>query len=65
MAKASMIQREIKRAKMVKKYASKRSELKAIIDSKRSTKEAELRYRASVAPLAPAHPHPPPAPPTC
>lgn len=31
MAKVSMIQREIKREKTVKKYASKRAELKAII----------------------------------
>ncbi len=32
MAKTSMIQREIKRAKTVKKYAAKRAELKAIIE---------------------------------
>lgn len=31
MAKVSMIQRELKRAKLVKKYATKRAELKAII----------------------------------
>lgn len=31
MAKSSMIQREIKRAKTVKKYARKRAELKAVI----------------------------------
>ncbi len=31
MAKVSMIQRELKRAKLVKKYAVKRAELKAII----------------------------------
>ena len=31
MAKTSMIQREIKRAKMVKKYTKKRAELKATI----------------------------------
>ncbi|HID48732.1 MAG TPA: hypothetical protein EYP40_03805, partial [Chromatiales bacterium] len=31
MAKVSMIQREIRREKMVKKYANKRAELKAII----------------------------------
>ena len=33
MAKQSMVQREIKRARTVKKYAKKRSELKAIINS--------------------------------
>ncbi|MGV6850844.1 MAG: 30S ribosomal protein S14 [bacterium] len=31
MAKSSMVQREIKREKLVKKYAAKRAELKAII----------------------------------
>ncbi len=31
MAKVSMIQRELKRARLVKKYATKRAELKAII----------------------------------
>ncbi len=31
MAKVSMIQRELKRARLVKKYAAKRAELKAII----------------------------------
>lgn len=31
MAKVSMVQREIKREKMVKKYAAKRKELKAIV----------------------------------
>jgi len=31
MAKVSMIQRELKRAKLVEKYAGKRAELKAII----------------------------------
>lgn len=33
MAKVSMIQRELKRAKLVEKYAGKRAELKAIISN--------------------------------
>jgi small subunit ribosomal protein S14 len=37
MAKTSMVQREIKRAKLVKKYAAKRAELKrAVVDPKLS-----------------------------
>ena len=39
MAKTSMTQRELKRAKMVKKYAAKRSELKAILKSPASSTE--------------------------
>ena len=37
MAKKSMIQRELKRAKLVAKYAEKRAELKAIIRNVNST----------------------------
>jgi len=37
MAKKSMIQRELKRAKLVAKYANKRAELKAIIRNVNST----------------------------
>ena len=37
MAKKSMIQRELKRAKLVAKYAEKRKELKAIIRNVNST----------------------------
>lgn len=33
MAKVSMVQREIKREKMVRKYAAKRKELKAIVNN--------------------------------
>lgn len=33
MAKVSMVQRELKRARLVKKYAAKRAELRAIINS--------------------------------
>ena len=39
MAKKSMIQRELKRAKLVAKYANKRAELKAIIRNINSTDE--------------------------
>lgn len=39
MAKKSMIAREVKRASLVKKYAAKRSELKAIISSPNSSEE--------------------------
>jgi small subunit ribosomal protein S14 len=50
MAKTSMIQREIKRAKTVKKYAAKRAALKAIIaDVNKSDEErfeAQLKLQA-------------------
>ena len=46
MAKSSMIQREIKRAKMVKKYASKRAELKAVISD--ISKSDEERFAAQL-----------------
>lgn len=39
MAKLSLINREEKRARMVKKYAAKRAELKAVIASTKSTDE--------------------------
>lgn len=39
MAKKSMIQRELKRTKLVAKYANKRAELKAIIRNINSTDE--------------------------
>lgn len=39
MAKKSMIAREVKRAKLAAKYATKRTELKAIINSPASTAE--------------------------
>ena len=48
MAKKSMIQRELKREKLVKRYAKKRAELKAIIknvnssDEERSVAQAKL-----------------------
>ena len=50
MAKISMIQREARRAKLVKKYARKRAELKAVIaDVKKSDEErydAQLKLQA-------------------
>ncbi len=46
MAKSSMIQRELKRAKMVKKYAKKRAELRAIIRD--VNKSDEERYDAQL-----------------
>lgn len=50
MAKKSMINRELKRIKLVKKYASKRQELKAIIKNPNATFEekntAQLKLQA-------------------
>jgi len=46
MAKTSMIQREIKRAKTVKKYAAKRAALKAILAD--ANKSDEERYEAQL-----------------
>jgi len=42
MAKTSMIEREKKRMKMVKKYEAKRAELKAIIKSPNSSFEERM-----------------------
>ncbi len=39
MAKTSMVNRDLKREKLVKKYAAKRAELKGIIKSPKSTSE--------------------------
>ncbi|MFZ3191881.1 MAG: 30S ribosomal protein S14 [Moraxellaceae bacterium] len=46
MAKKSMINRELKREKMVAKYAGKREELKAIINNSNATDEE--RYEAMI-----------------
>ena len=46
MAKTSMIEREAKRQRMVKKYAAKRAALKAIIADQ--DKPMEERFRASL-----------------
>lgn len=47
MAKLALIEREKKRARLVQKYASKRTELKAIIDD--MSKADEERYAARLA----------------
>ena len=46
MAKKSMIAREVKRQKLVEKYAAKRAELKEIINDE--SKPMEDRFRASL-----------------
>ena len=46
MAKKSMIAREVKRQKLVEKYAAKRAELKEIINDE--SKPMEERFRASL-----------------
>lgn len=46
MAKKSMVNREVKRAKLVSKYAAKRAGLKAVIDDQ--SKPLEERFRASL-----------------
>lgn len=61
MAKQSMIQREVKRVKMVKKYAVKRAALKAIIaDLKNSDEErynAQLKLQALPRDSSPSRKH--------
>ena len=47
MAKLSLINRDIKRAKLAEKYAPKRAELKAIINDQ--SKSDEERYQARLA----------------
>ena len=46
MAKKSMVNREVKRAKLVKQHASKRAALKAVIYDQ--TKPIEERFKASL-----------------
>ena len=47
MAKVALIQRELKRAKLVAKYANKYAELKAVVgDAKRSDEEREAARAA-------------------
>jgi small subunit ribosomal protein S14 len=48
MAKLSLINREAKRAKMVKKYAAKRAELKAIIDNAKLSDEERMEARLAL-----------------
>ena len=42
MAKISMVQRELKRSRLVAKYAQKRSELKAVIASSESSYDEKM-----------------------
>lgn len=48
MAKLALINREAKRAKMVKKYAAKRAELKAVIDNARLSEEERMNARLAL-----------------
>ncbi|HET7269039.1 MAG TPA: 30S ribosomal protein S14 [Oleiagrimonas sp.] len=48
MAKSSMVNRDIKRAKLVKKYAAKRAELKKIVLSPESSYEEKMEAQAKL-----------------
>ena len=48
MAKKSMVERELKREKLVKKYATKRAELKAIIRSQNSSEDERAAAQAKL-----------------
>ncbi len=48
MAKKSMIQRELKRAKLVARQADKRAKLKAIVKSQNSTDEEKAEAQAKL-----------------
>jgi small subunit ribosomal protein S14 len=48
MAKTSMINRDIKRTKLVKKYAAKRAELKAIVLSPSSSYEEKMEAQSKL-----------------
>lgn len=48
MAKLALINREAKRAKMVKKYAAKRAELKAVIDNAKLSEEDRMNARLAL-----------------
>jgi small subunit ribosomal protein S14 len=45
MAKKSMVNREVKRAKLVKQYASRRAALKAVVEDQ--SKPIEVRFKAT------------------
>ena len=59
MAKKSMIAREVKRQKLVEKYAAKRAELKAIANDESKPMEERFKARLKLAKLprnsAPTH----------
>lgn len=48
MAKLALINREAKRAKLVKKYAAKRAELKAVIDNAKLSDEERMEARLAL-----------------
>ena len=48
MAKTSMIMRDIKRTKLVKKYASKRAELKAVVLSATASYEEKMEAQTKL-----------------
>ena len=48
MAKTSMVNRDVKRAKLVKKYASKRAELKKIIANPKSSYEEKAEAQTKL-----------------
>jgi small subunit ribosomal protein S14 len=48
MAKTSMVNRDIKRTKLVKKYAAKRAELKAIVLNPKSSYEEKMEAQAKL-----------------
>lgn len=48
MAKTSMVQRELRRARVVKKYATKRAQLKELIRSPKSTPEQRLAAQVAL-----------------
>lgn len=51
MAKAAMVQREVKRAKLVKKYATKRAALKEIANNQELPMEERFKARLKLAKL--------------
>ena len=51
MAKVSMIRREMKRAKLVEKYAAKRAELKAVINSADATFDEKMEAQDKLSAL--------------
>lgn len=48
MAKQSMIERDVKRAKLVKKYAAKRAELKVIVLNPESSYDEKMEAQAKL-----------------
>ena len=51
MAKAAMVEREKKRQRLVKKYAAKRAELKAIAEDRERSPEERFRARLQLSEL--------------